>query len=249
MPARYDEIGPTYASTRVPDPRLSRMIEEALGGARSILNVGAGTGAYEPADRLVFAVEPSDVMLAQRHDRRRAVRAVAEALPFRDRSFDAAMGVLTIHHWADARRGLEETMRVARDRVAILTFDPQAEGFWLTDDYVSEIARLDAERMPPVEMVAEALRTHDVRVVEIPADCSDGFTGAFWARPEAYLDPAVTANMSTFSLVDDAVVAQGLGRLREDLASGRWDRRYGELRDRETLDIGYRLVVGSPERR
>ena len=245
MRTRYDAIGRTYTATRIPDPRIAHAIDEALGDAGTVVNVGAGAGAYEPADRLVIAIEPSRTMIDQRRVAGRAVQAIAEALPFPDRAFDAAMGVLTIHHWSDQLRGLEEATRVARDRVAFLTFDTSVEGFWLTEDYFPAIARLDREQLPSIESVAGALGTQDVRVVDIPADCTDGFLGAFWARPEAYLDPSVVANMSTFTLMDADERDAGMKRLADDLALGRWDERFGHLRTTTRLDIGYRLVVAS----
>jgi SAM-dependent methyltransferase len=242
--AKYDAIGLTYAATRIPDPRIARAIDEALGDARTVLNVGAGAGAYEPPDRRVVAVEPSRTMLAQRRTDGRAVQAIAEALPFEDRSFDAVMGVLTIHHWKNQRRGLAEAVRVARDRIGFLSFDTKVGGFWLTEEYFPAIARLDRERIPSIERVADALGTRDVRVIEIPADCTDGFTGAYWARPEVYLDRSATTNMSTFILIPEGERDAGVKRLADDLASGRWDERFGHLRTTGSLDIGYRLVVG-----
>lgn len=245
MGARYDVIGATYTATRIPDPRIARAIDQALGDSRAVLNVGAGSGAYEPDNRRIVALEPSWTMLAQRRRTALAVQGVAEALPFSDDTFDAAMGVLTIHHWTDIPLGLAETARVARDRIVFLTFDTEVGGFWLTREYLPAIALIDAERIPSIATVAGALGTTDVRVVEIPADCTDGFTGAFWARPEAYLDPAVTSNMSTFGSISAAERAHGLHRLRDDLASGRWDKRHGDLRLLACLDIGYRLVVAT----
>jgi SAM-dependent methyltransferase len=180
-------------------------------------------------------------MLAQRgHGSAPAIRAVAEALPFRDRSFDAALAVLTIHHWSNQRVGLEECARVARQRVVIFTWDPNAEGFWLVQDYFPEILALDRRIFPSLAMVADILRTVDVRTVPIPADCVDGFLGAYWRRPEAYLDPAIRDGISSFSRIDPA---SSLVRLRDDLMSGAWEQRHANLLDRADLDIGYRLVV------
>ena len=217
------------------------MIEDALGDARTVLNVGAGTGSYEPADREVTALEPSAEMIRQRPEGAApAVQGSAEALPFADASFDAAMAVLTVHHWTDRARGLAEMRRVARDRVAILTFDPSCRAAWLLD-YFPEFAAADGAVMPPMDAFADALGPVEVRSVAVPHDCTDGFLHAFWRRPHAYLDPDVRAGMSSFHALGDA--APGLARLKADLEDGTWEARHGHLLDREALDVGYRLVV------
>lgn len=243
--ATYDTIGQGYARQRRPDPRIARRLHDALGPAASVLNVGAGTGSYEPADRAAAAVEPSRVMLEQRpRGAAPAVQARAEALPFAAGSFDAVMAVLTLHHWADAVGGLAECARVARQRVVLLTVDPDATAFWLVEDYLPEFMALDRAQLPPIRSVADAFGA-DARVavepVPVPHDCIDGFLGAFWRRPAAYLDPAVQAAISSFSLVPGA--ARKLERLRADLASGAWQARHGALLERDELDIGYRIVI------
>jgi len=242
--AVYDTIGRGYARQRRPDPHIGAHLTTALGGARSVLNVGAGAGSYEPTDRQVVAVEPSAVMLAQRRpDAAPAVRARAEALPFPDQAFDAAMAVLTLHHWVDRARGLAECARVARERVVLLTWDPAADGFWLQRDYFPEFIEADLRQFPPIAAYAEAFganaRVH-VSAVPVPRDCVDGFLGAYWARPEAYLDPAVRAGISLFARPGTEA---GLERLRADLASGAWHARHGHLLAEDALDVGYRLVV------
>jgi SAM-dependent methyltransferase len=238
----YDRIGVGYAAYRRPDPRIAAVIEDALGDAASVVNVGAGSGSYEPAGRTVLAVEPSAEMVRQRSNAAApAVRATAEGLPLRDRSVDAAMAVLTIHHWRDWRRGLAEMRRVARDRVAVLTWDPEHAGFWLVQDYFPEIPAHDRDTFPALDEVAGFLGTVDVRPVPVPADCSDGFLGAYWRRPEMYLDAGARAAISGFARLGD--VDAKLGRLRADLADGTWERRHGHLRALDTVDLGYRLIV------
>jgi SAM-dependent methyltransferase len=242
----YDSSSSTYAVTRRPDPHIAARIERALGDARTVVNVGAGAGSYEPREREVTAVEPSATMRAQRPaDAVEAIDARAEALPFEDGRFDAAMAILTIHHWDDPAAGLRELRRVAR-RVVVLTFDPDAaDAFWLTRDYLPEIAELDRGRIPPIATVVEALGGRaEIERVPIPHDCRDGFLGAFWRRPERYVEPAIRPGISSFSELDPGVLEPALERLRNDLDSGAWRRRYGGLLSREELDLGYRLIVG-----
>jgi SAM-dependent methyltransferase len=217
--ALYDTIGRGYRRHRRQDPRIAARIFAALGAARSVVNVGAGAGSYEPRDRALVAVEPSQVMIRQR-DRAAApvVRASATALPFRDASFDASLAILTIHHWPDLARGLDELRRAARRRVVILTFDP-AVRFWL-NDYFPEIAEVDARSLPPVSALRRHLGRVAVHDVPIPHDCTDGFLGAYWRRPEAYLRADVRSAISTFGKLRD--VESGLAALRADLASGEW---------------------------
>jgi SAM-dependent methyltransferase len=191
----------------------------------------------------VVAVEPSLTMIRQRErGAAPAVRAVASALPFRDASFDAALAVLTIHHWTDCTRGLAELARTARRRVVILTHDPSAVGFWL-EDYFPELFAIDRRIFLPFEELRRALGRTTVTDVPIPRDCRDGFQGAYWARPEAYLDAGVRGAISSFARLGEADLADGLARLRADLDSGSWERRHGALRERDALDLGYRLVV------
>jgi len=244
MTELYDTIGRGYRRFRRPDARIARRIERALGSAASVTNVGAGAGSYEPQGRWVVAVEPSLTMIRQRAaDAAPAVRAVATALPFRDESFDAALAILTIHHWPDRAKGLAELARAARRRVVILThtWDAAAARFWLVDDYFPEILATDRPIFPMLDELRRAFGRIAVFDVPIPRDCSDGFLGAYWARPEAYLDAGVRGAISGFAKLADP--GPGLARLRADLASGDWDRRYGALRARDSIDLGYRLVV------
>jgi SAM-dependent methyltransferase len=239
----YDHIGWRYATGRRSDPRIAAAIQAALGGARTVLNVGAGSGSYEPRDRRVVAVEPSVVMIAQRlRDAAPAVRAVAEALPFPDGAFDAAMGVLTIHHWADRDRGLAEMRRVA-GRVVLFLCDPRRRPRWWLGEYFPATARLEAARETAVAELARVLGPLEVTPVPIPGDCADGFNGAYWRRPEAILDPAVWGPMSALSMIGEADRAAGMSRLRADLESGAWDRRHGHLRGLAELDLGYSVAA------
>lgn len=242
---RYDRLGTTYTATRREDPELARQIHAALGDGRTLLNVGAGAGAYEPRDRTVVAVEPSPVMIAQRPaGAAPAVIASAERLPFVDRSFDAAMAVATIHHWPDLAAGLAELRRVAR-RVVVVTGDASVlDGLWPVAEYFPGLVRGPARAALHPEAVAERLggRT-EIRPLHVPPACVDGFPEAFIARPEAYLDPAVRHNMSPFRLLPADEVAAGVARLRSDLASGAWDARHGALRRLSQIDVGLRIVV------
>jgi len=236
----YDQIAGSYAAARRADPRIAAALAAALADARTVLNVGAGAGSYEPRGPLVVALDPSSAMLARRPPAAGpAVRGSAVALPFAAAAFDACLAVLTLHHWPDWRRGLDELRRVSRRRVVLLTWDPSG-AFWL-DDYLPELASLDRRLFPPVEDLRQGFRASSISALAIPHDCSDGFLGAYWRRPEAYLDPRVRLAISSFSKVGD--VEAPLGRLRDDLASGAWDRRHGHLRSLAELDVGYRLVV------
>ena len=241
----YDTIGAAYRSYRRPDARIAARIERALGGAPSVVNVGAGTGSYEPTDRPVVAVEPSGVMLAGRPPGSApAVRAVAGALPFGDGSFGAATALITMHHWPDWRAGVAELRRVA-DRVVVLTFDAGVHlDFWLIREYFPAVAELPSSKTPPCDEVARALGGAAIEVVEVPADCDDGFMWAYWNRPERYLDPVVQSCTSGLSLISATARRTGTDRLAADLRSGRWLERHGHLLDEDAVDGGFRLIVG-----
>ncbi|MFN5903547.1 MAG: class I SAM-dependent methyltransferase [Novosphingobium sp.] len=242
MTAAYDTIGLDSARLRQSDPRIAARIAAALGSARTVLNVGAGTGSYEPADRAVTALEPSAEMIAQRPvGAAPCVRGSAEALPFADGAFDAAMAVLTVHHWSHQTAGLAELRRVSRGPVVILTYDPAFRGFWLADDYLPALTTLDEAKMPPLSLYSDVLGPVDISPVPIPHDCIDGFLCAYWRRPAAYLDPRLRAAMSSFHMIGD--VTEPITRLERDLASGAWATRHGALLALGELDLGYRLVV------
>ena len=239
----YDTIGRTYTATRRPDFRIAARILHALGDARDVVNVGAGAGAYEPMDRLVIAIEPSRTMIRQRAPgTAAALQASAEAVPLGVRSVEAALAILTVHHWSDRERAFAEIRCVARWRAVFLTCDPAFPGWWLTRDYFPTIRARDRERFPPLQAFG-ALGLVESSTVPIPCDCSDGFLAAFWRRPESYLDPRLRANISSFAQLTAAELEPGLVRLEQDLASGRWERRNGALRALGELDCGYRLVT------
>ena len=241
----YDTIGATYTVTRRTEPRIAAQIWAALGDARTVLNVGAGTGSYEPPDRDVTAVEPSAVMRAQRPlGAAKCVAATAESLPFDDRSFDAAMAVSTIHHWQDPIAGLHEMRRVAR-RVVVFTCDTSDRNwrhrFWLTRDYLPEVATLRVGR-PSLSELADAIGAR-MEPVPIPWDCADGLFEAYWRRPEAYLDEDVRRGISVWARVGPDVEDRAVRNLRDDLASGRWAERNRDLIDLEVAELGLRLLV------
>jgi SAM-dependent methyltransferase len=244
----YDQIGGQYSRGRQEDPRIAAPLWAALADASPVLNVGAGSGSYEPRDRPVVAAEPAAVMLAQRPaGAAPAVQAVAEALPFGDGAFGAAMGVLTVHHWRDRARGLAEMRRVARGPVVLFMRDPHPVPSWWLHRYFPATARLEASRETPPGQLAQLLGGRlEVIPVPIPADCSDGFNAAYWGRPEAYLDADVWRPMSALSLIPEADREEGMRRLRADLDSGEWDRRWGHLRALAELDLGYRVIIARP---
>jgi SAM-dependent methyltransferase len=245
--ARYDSIGIGYARVRQPDVRIARQIHAALGSARRVLNVGAGAGSYEPTDRAVVAVEPSRRMIEQRPPdaSRHVVRAFAGDLPFRDDAFDAAMALLTVHHWPDAAAGLTELRRVTAGPIVVLTFDYAVHASqWLVTDYLPSMLEFDSGCPSPSE-IAGLLGGGEVSVVPVPADCSDGFCHAWWKRPDAYLDPAARAGISGIARLPANVVDAGMARLAEDLASGRWHDKHADLLTRSEIDAGYRLVLSA----
>jgi SAM-dependent methyltransferase len=242
-PQIYDTIGRGYRQCRVPDRRIGDQITAALGDAQTVCNVGAGSGSYEPTDRDVTALEPSQTMIQQRTSTCPVVCASAEHLPFADSSFDASMAILTIHHWIDPRKGLEEMRRVSRRQV-VFTFDPaMVETLWLVRDYLPEIIAFDRQRTVSLHAIVAILNPVRVETVAIPWDCTDGFQGAYWRRPAAYLKSDVRVAISSLSQLPAQTVSQAMQRLSQDLRSGTWQRRYAHLLDAEMLDLGYRLLV------
>jgi SAM-dependent methyltransferase len=243
----YEQHGSGYATQRRTDPRIATLVHAALGPAPTVLNVGAGAGSYEPEDRHVVAVEPSPAMRAQRPaERVPAVVATAESLPFDDGAFAASMAMVTVHQWPDLERGLAELRRVTRGPIVILTFDGDAlDRFWLAD-YVPELMVAERARYPSIAWLAEALGVNSqVHSVPVPADCVDGFTEAYFARPECFLDDAVRRSQSAWGFIERQVEERAVERLRDDLASGAWDARYGQLRTRAEFAGSLRLVVSS----
>lgn len=246
---RYDRIGVGYASSRREDPRLKARIEAALGPAKTLVNVGAGAGSYEPEDRYVLAVEPSDVMAAQRAGRVPALAGSAGKLPLRDQSVDAALAILTIHHWdQEQEQGVRELRRVARGPVVIVTCDPEVSGqMWLLRDYLSEVAELDRRIFPSIPKLEAWLGgTTQIQTVPVPRDTPDWSLMSFWAHPERVLDPDARQATSGFARMPAHVVERVVAEVERDLENGCWDRRYGELRGRSEYDAGLRLLVNQP---
>jgi SAM-dependent methyltransferase len=249
IPARYESIGHSYSRTRREDPLIAQEIAKALGCARTVVNVGAGTGSYEPRDRHVIAIEPSDTMAAQR-DRSLtpAIRASAGCLPLRDQSVDAGMTVLSLHHWDEEQeQGVKELRRVSRGPVVIVTYDPRICGqMWLMKDYFPEVAALDNKIFPlPETIIAWLGGTAEVRPLPIARDTPDWHLGSFWAHPERVLDSSARAATSGFARAEPHVVERVVNEIRADLESGEWDRRYGSLRALNEYDGGLRLIVAA----
>ncbi len=241
----YDRLGHGYSEQRRADPRIADCIHDALGDARTVVNVGAGSGSYEPSDRFVLAIEPSATMRAQRPAHLApAIDASAESLPLDDDSVDAALAILTVHHWPDQVRGLREMRRVARAAVVVVTFDVRRLArFWLIDEYLPEVLDDDRGRFPAIEEIAAALGPDaQVEKVPIPEDCVDGFFEAFYNRPERYLEPRVRAAQSAWPRLPAGAEQRAVAALTDDLRSGAWERRHGHLRNEAQYDGGLRLI-------
>lgn len=241
--ANYEIVGRNYSEFRQPDLRISAIINSNLDAMESIVNVGAGTGSYEPEGKIISAVEPSETMISQRIEKPNTTvyRAAAENLPFESRSYDAALAILTIHHWESWEKGLSEAYRVAREKVVLLTWLGMPQGFWLYD-YLPELGDVDKDLFPSIEHISSVLGEVQVIPVPIPSDCTDGFLCAYWARPEMYLNAKARSVISTFSRISN--VSKGLDNLASDLESGVWHQKYGHLLNLKEYDLGYRLVVG-----
>lgn len=242
--APYDRLGRGYSRVRRPDPQIAAQIDAALGEARTVLNVGAGTGSYEPESREVTAVEPSAEMIGQRPPGSApVVQASAEELPFADRSFDASLAVLTVHHWADLGAGLAELRRVSRERIVIVTFDPEAlAGLWIARDYFPEMLSLKRRAGATSGELAKQLASATVEPIPVPRDCTDLFFAALWARPEKLFDEEVLKPMWVWQSISEEARRSGRERLEADLENGSWEQRYGHLRALPSLDVGLRLV-------
>jgi SAM-dependent methyltransferase len=242
----YDRFGQKYSGYRQTDPRIAAYVNRALGDAKTILNVGAGAGSYEPADRYVVAVEPSAVMRSQRADNNRvpAIRATAGELPFDDDAFDASMAMVTVHHWPDMRKGLQELRRVTKDRVVIMTFDPDAlDNFW-NAQYFPELIAVEKARYPQIDFIKECLGgSCEVINVPVPLDCTDGFQEAFYGRPEAFLEKGVRQSQSAWGFLPGGLEEQLVQRLADELSSGAWDKKYGHFRTQPEFVCALRLIV------
>lgn len=239
----YDKIGTRYSQYRKPDSRIEAAILREIGDRQRILNLGAGAGAYEPADRDVVALEPSAVMISQRSaNTAPVVQGQAECLPFKDNSFDIALAILTIHHWSDLEKGLHEALRVAQKKLVLLTWIGFVEDFWLVD-YLPQIKEIDAQLFPSIAGLEQILGPVRVVPIPIPYDCTDGFLCAYWRRPHFYLDETARSAISTFARIKN--IQEGLRRLEKDLESGLWQNRYQRLLNKMSMDFGYRLLVSA----
>lgn len=241
MPVNYNQLAESYRKYRRPDPRISERILYHIGDFKKILNVGAGIGSYEPSDADIVALEPSlGMILQRRNSQTKLVQGLAEHLPFRDNSFDVSMGILTIHHWSDISLGLKEMIRVTRNKIILLTWVGYGENFWL-DKYIQEITGVDFNLFPTLEELGKILGNILVETIKIPHDCTDGFMCAYWRRPEAYLNQDVREAISTFSRI--STIQNRLEVLKDEIDSGKWHKKYGYLLEKESLDLGYRIVV------
>lgn len=247
----YGKFGQGYAGQRQTDPRIEARVHQALGDAKVILNVGAGAGSYEPQDRHVIAIEPSAAMRAQRPGHRvPAIHGIAEELPLDNQSVDASMAIVTVHQWRDLEKGLSELCRVTRGPILVMTFDGEAfEPYWLKH-YAPKLFEHESGRMPDLRRLTDCLGSAvEVQPVPIPIDCVDGFNEAYYARPEAFLDPAVRRSQSAWSFVSEEDQAGFVKRLGDDLESGRWDERFGEWRSKPSYEGSLRLIVSHAEGR
>jgi len=245
----YDHHGGGYAQRRATDPRIAAFVHQALDGAKTVLNVGAGAGSYEPEDMYVVAVEPSATMRSQRAGRGRvpAVIAKADSLPFDDGAFDASMAMVTVHHWPDMAAGLRELRRVTRNQLLVLTFDPDALDVFWNARYFPELIEVEKARYPSMDFLSQALGgTTRILPIPVPLDCVDGFQEAFYGRPEAFLDPEVRRAQSAWGFLDTATEARLVKALADDLAAGRWDQLYGHHRTMPTFTGALRLLVNRP---
>ena len=245
----YDKLGHTYSGHRQTDPRIAALVHDQLADAKTILNVGAGAGSYEPQDKYVVAVEPSVVMRRQRLTLGKvpAIDAKADQLPFDDKTFDASMAMVTIHHWPDIAKGLRELRRVTRNQVLIMTFDPdELDNFW-NAEYFPEVIAVEKARYPNIEFITKALGGNcSVIPVPIPIDCKDGFQEAFYGRPEAFLQKEGRLSQSAWGFIPDEKQLEIVQRLEQDLASGAWDKKYGHFRTQPFFTCALRLIVSKP---
>jgi len=242
----YDQHGKQYSGQRSTDPRIAAFINEALGDARTVLNIGAGAGSYEPEDRYVVAVEPSIAMRAQRvaNNKAPAIIATADSLPFDDKAFDATMAIVTVHHWPDMKKGLQELKRVTKNRLIVMTFDPDFLGSFWNAEYFPEVVEVERQRYPTIDFLMEAMGGKMlVEAVPIPLNCVDGFQEAYYGRPEAFLNKDVRKAQSAWGFIPDDEQEQIVKRLADDLESGAWDQKFGHYRTAPTFTCTLRLVI------
>lgn len=247
-PYDYQGLAGGYANHRKTDERIAKYVFEALGDAETILNVGAGAGSYEPEDKYVIAVEPSSTMRAQRIEKRKspAINAFGEDLPFDDNAFDAVMAMITVHHWPDIEKGLRELKRVARKRVVVMSFDPEAFAVFWNSDYFPEMVEAEIKRFPKIDTIVEYFGGNcEVMDIPVPLDCTDGFREAFYGRPEMFLDPDVRKAQSAWALISKELELACVKRLENELASGEWDAKYGHLRSKPYIDGCLKLVIAN----
>ena len=245
----YDKLGQKYSGHRQTDPRIAEYVIKALSGAKTILNVGAGAGSYEPSDRYVVAIEPSIVMRSQRmiNGKTPAIIAKADNLPFDDNSFDASMAMVTVHHWPDIDKGLKELRRVTKHQVVIMTFDPNAlDNFW-NAHYFPELIEVEKARYPTIDFIQKSLGGNcELIPIPVPLDCIDGFQEAFYGRPEAFLKKEVRASQSAWGFLPAGVEDKMVKALEDDLKSGEWDKKYGHFRSEPTFTCALRLIISRP---
>lgn len=245
----YDGFGQKYSSHRQTDPRIAAYVDNELSSAKTILNIGAGAGSYEPTDKYVVAVEPSITMRQQRLDKGKvpAINAKADNLPFDENSFDASMAMITVHHWPDIEKGLKELRRITKNQVVIMTFDPeQLDNFW-NADYFPEVIAVEKARYPTIDFIKSCLGGQcKVIPIPIPLDCKDGFQEAFYGRPEAFLEKQVRLSQSAWGFIPEDKQEEIVERLRADLENGTWDAKYGHFRTQEFFTCALRLIVATP---
>ncbi|WCT14816.1 class I SAM-dependent methyltransferase [Mucilaginibacter jinjuensis] len=242
----YDKYGKQYSGQRRTDPHIATFINEALGDAKTVLNIGAGAGSYEPEDRYVIAVEPSIAMRAQRINNHKipAIIATADNLPFDDKAFDATMAIVTVHHWPDIRKGLQELRRVTKHRVIVMTFDPDSLGNFWNAEYFPEVIEVERQRYPTIDFLMEAMGGKTlVEAVSVPLNCVDGFQEAYYGRPEAFLSKEVRKAQSAWGFIAEDEQERIVKRLADDLESGAWDAKFGHYRTQPTFTCALRLII------
>ncbi|MFC4740074.1 class I SAM-dependent methyltransferase [Flavobacterium ponti] len=245
----YDKLGQKYSGHRQTDPRIADYVFDELKDAKTVLNVGAGAGSYEPTNKYVVAVEPSIVMRSQRiqNGKTPAINAKAGCLPFDDNSFDSSMAMVTVHHWPDIDKGLKELRRVTKEKVLVMTFDPEhLDDFW-NAEYFPEVIEVEKARYPTIDFIKESLGGNcEVIPIPIPLDCKDGFQEAFYGRPEAFLEKQIRLSQSAWGFISDDKQEEIVLRLKTDLENGNWDKKYGHFRTQEFFTCALRLIVSNP---